>query len=344
MLRRVPFRLVLSIATILVVLALTGCASAEDNPQTTIDPGGAAADIVQDIYALIWWLAVAVFVLVQGALLYVLWRYRAKKDRDPSDRPTPVHGNTRLEIIWTVIPAVILVVIAVPTIRGIVDLAERQEDPADAMQVNVIANQFFWEFEYPDILNDEGEPVTSTGMLNIPVGERVELTLHSNDVIHSFWAPRLGGKTDTIPGHENHMWIEANEADTYAGQCAEFCGTAHALMSFDVVAMEEAEFADWRDQQVAPPEDPEELALELIESTCASCHLVEGTSAQGTVGPALDGFANQDMIADEVENNEENLRDWLADPPAVKPGTEMPNLGLSEQEIDALVEYLYTLE
>lgn len=342
MLRRVPSWGILGAIAVLLPLLFAGCAAADDNPMTTIDPGGAAANEIQGIYSLIWWLAVVVFVLVQGALIYVIWRYRGR-GRSNHERPAPVHGNTRLEIIWTVIPAVILVIIAVPTLRGIINLAEREEGP-EVFNVRVIGQQFFWQFEYLDILDENGEPVVTSGTLNVPVDRRVELTLVSNDVIHSFWVPRLAGKTDAIPGRENHMWFIAEEADTYRGQCAEFCGTAHALMAFEVVAMEEGEFAAWADEVAQPEQDLATVGLQIVESTCAACHTVEGTSAQGNVGPALDGFANQDMIAGVLENNEENLREWLADPQAVKPGTAMPNLGLDEQQINALVEYLYTLE
>lgn len=342
MLRRVPSWAIIGAIAVLVPLLLTACADAQDNPMTTIDSAGAANDEILSIYSLIWWLAVVVFVLVQGALLYVIFRYRGRS-RPNGERPAPVHGNTRLEIIWTIIPAVILVIIAVPTLRGIVTLSEREEGP-DVFEVRVIAQQFFWQFEYLDVLDEEGNPVVTSGTLNVPVGQRVELILVSNDVIHSFWVPRLAGKTDNIPGRENHMWFVADEADTYRGQCAEFCGAAHALMSFEVEAMEDGDFSAWADSVTQPEEDLAEQGLNIIETACASCHMVEGTSAQGTVGPALDGFANQDMIAGVLENNEENLREWLADPPAVKPGTAMPDLGLSEQQIDALVEYLYTLE
>ena len=345
MLRRIPLRGAASLLAVgvFILLVLAGCASADDNPQTTIDPGGAAGEVIQEIYALVWWLAAAVFILVEGALVYVLWKYR-RGGRKIHGRPVPVHGNTRLEIIWTVIPAIILVIIAVPTLQGIATLAEKQED---ALEVRVIANQFFWQFEYPEILDANGEPIMVSGDMHIPVDQRVNLTLVSNDVIHSFWVPRLGGKLDTIPGRENHMWIEADAVDTYEGQCAEFCGLAHALMRFTVVAQEQEDFDAWVSERTAGGGGGDDLAaqgLEIMESTCAACHLVEGTAAQGAVGPELTHFASESQIADVAENTPENLRDWLADPPAMKPGTAMPNLGLTDQQLDALVEYLYTLE
>lgn len=347
MLRRIPLRGAASLAAVavLLLLVLTGCASAEDNPQTTIDPAGAAGEVIQEIYALIWWLAVVVFILVEGALLYVIFKFRGGA-RKINGRPVPVHGNTRLEIIWTVIPAIILVIIAVPTLQGIATLNEDQED---ALQVTVIANQFFWQFEYPEILDANGEPLLVSGEMHIPIDQRVELTITSNDVIHSFWVPRLHGKLDAIPGNENHMWLEADMVDTFEGQCAEFCGLAHALMRFTVVSHEQADFDAWTQERTASGggEGGDDLAAqgqEIVESTCAACHTVAGTSAAGTVGPELTGFASHPQIAGVLENTPENLHEWLEDPPAVKPGTGMPNLGLTEQQIEALTAYLYTLE
>lgn len=339
--RRVPVKLVLfALVSLIIPAILTACGGADDNPQSTIDPAGPAADDINNIYNLLWVLGAIVFVLVEGALIYAIFRFRGNK-KLINGRPAPVHGNTRLEIIWTVIPAVILAVIAIPTIQGIATLAETDDE---AFQINVIGNQFFWEFEYPDIVGPEGTPLTTTNEMHVPVNTRIELTLLSNDVIHSFWVPRLAGKTDAIPGRENTMWLEADEVGTYVGQCAEFCGTEHAQMRFTVVADTEEDFNTWVENSRSLPSDPVEAGLAIMESTCAGCHLVEGTAAQGNVGPELTNFANNDQIAGVVPNTEENLRAWLANPQDVKPGTAMPNLGLSQGEIDALVAYLNTLD
>jgi cytochrome c oxidase subunit 2 len=337
-LRLIPFAL--AILIIPAILAACG-ASADDNPMTTIDPAGSAGDEIQGIYSLIWWLAAAVFILVEGALVFAIFKYRRNKNL-VNGRPAPVHGNTRLEIIWTLVPAIILVVIAVPTIQGIATLSEKRDD---TFHVRVIGNQFFWEFEYPDIVGPDGQPLRVVDEMHIPVDTRIDLTIVSNDVIHSFWVPRLNGKMDAIPGRENHLWLEADEAGTFEGQCAEFCGEAHALMRMTVVADTPEDFQNWIATATAPPPtDPVEAGKQIVETLCAACHLVEGTAAQGAVGPELTNFANNDQIAGVVENNEENLRAWLADPPGVKPGTAMPNLGLSPQQIDALVAYLATLD
>lgn len=341
--RRVTFRLILfALAALTIPALLAACgAAADDNPQTTFDPAGPAAREIDSIYRLIWWLAVAVFVLVEAALIFAIFRFRKNKNLI-NGRPAPVHGNTRLEIIWTIIPAIILVIIAVPTVQGIATLAERDDD---AFQVTVYGNQFYFEFEYPDIIGADGQPLRVVDEMHIPADTRIQLKLISNDVIHSFWVPRLAGKMDLIPGRENHMWFQADEPGTYLGQCAEFCGEAHALMRLTVVADTQEDFDDWVAQQrQPPPDDPVVAGQQIMETICATCHLVEGTAAQGTIGPELTTFATQPDIAGVVENNEENLHAWLADPPAVKPGTAMPNLGLSEQQIEALIAYLYTLD
>jgi cytochrome c oxidase subunit 2 len=325
-----------ALVALIIPAILTACGGADEYPQTTVDPAGPAANDINSIYNLLWVLALIVFVLVEGALIYAIFRFRGNKQLI-NGRPVPVHGNTRLEVIWTIIPAVILAVIAIPTIQGIATLAETDDD---AFHVNVIGNQFFWEFEYPDIVGPDGVPLKVSNEMHIPVDTRIEITLRTNDVIHSFWVPRLAGKTDAIPGRENTMWLESEEIGTFEGQCAEFCGTEHARMRFTVVTDSEEDFNDW----VTTPSDPVDAGMQIVESVCAGCHLVEGTAAQGNVGPELTNFANVDEIAGVVPNTEENLRAWLANPQDVKPGTAMPNLGLTADQIDALVAYLNTLD
>jgi cytochrome c oxidase subunit 2 len=345
MFRNVSPKLAVSVLLVVAAIALTAYliyyspgASVSESPMTTIDPRGPAADLIQDIYALVWWLALAVFIIVEGLLVFAIVKYRGRstKGHGSLDRPKPVHGNTRLEIVWTIIPALILVVIAIPTLAGIAELAEEPGD--DALVVNVIGKQFFWEFEYPEY------GFTVANEMHIPVGREIDIRLHSGDVIHSFWVPQLNGKMDAIPAKENRLWLEANEAGTYMGQCAEFCGLSHALMLFTVVAEPDADFAAWVDSIQNPPDvDPIAAGQLILEQKCAACHKVEGTTAQGVVGPELTGFGDQPMIAGILENTPENLAAWLADPQAIKPGTAMPNLGLTEQEITNLVAYLESL-
>lgn len=337
MLRYVPRRVVAIALLILTSGLLTSCYGAEDYPQTTLESAGAHTARINDVYSLVWWCSVVVFVLVQGLLIFSIIKFRGAP-KTAHGRPVPVHGNNRLEIIWTVIPAVILAIIAVPTLQVISDLAE--EPGEEALVINVIGHQFFWEYEYPDL------GVRTTNEMHIPVGQRVALRLSSADVIHSFWVPQLAGKLDAIPNMDNRMWIEADEPGTYLGQCAEFCGLAHYNMLLSVVAESQEDFDAWVAEQLAPPpaEGDPDAGLAILEQQCAACHTVEGTSATGVVGPDLTHFASQDMIADVIENTPENLAAWLDDPPAIKPGTLMPALPLSEADIANLVAYLETLE
>lgn len=334
MLRHVPTRVVAVVLLILMSGLLTSCYGAEDYAQTTLESAGPNTARINDVYALIWWGAVAVFILVQGLLVFSIFKFRGEP-KTAHGRPVPVHGNNRLEIIWTVIPAIILAIIAVPTLQIIAELAERPEGD-DVLVVEVIGNQFFWEYQYPDL------GVTATNELHIPVDTRIDIRLRSNDVIHSFWVPQLAGKMDAIPGNVNTMWLEADEPGVYLGQCAEFCGLAHYNMLLSVVAEPQEDFDSWVAEQLAPPPaegDPEQGA-EIFVQQCAACHTYEGTTAVGVIGPNLTDFEQQDQIAGAIENTPENLASWLDDPQAIKPGTAMPTLPLSEADIQHLVAFL----
>lgn len=337
MLRRVPRWIVAVLLIIVIGGLLTACGSAEEYPQSTLDAAGAHTDRINDVYAFVWYGSIIVFFLVEGLLIFSLFKFRGEP-KTAHGRPVPMHGNNRLEIIWTVIPAIILAIIAVPTMQVIADLAEEPKE--GEMVVNVIGHQFFWEFQYPEL------GITTTNEMHIPAGQRVNLTLDSADVIHSFWVPQLAGKMDAIPGDDNAMWLEADAPGTYLGQCAEFCGLSHYQMLLTVVADSQQDFDAWVAEELAPPpaEGDPAAGQAIVEQVCAACHTVAGTSAQGQVGPELTGIASREQIAGAIENTPENLAAWLADPPAIKPGTAMPNLPLSEADIANLVAYLYTLE
>lgn len=334
MLRHVPGRVVAIVLVTLMGVLLTSCYGADDYAQTTLESAGPNTARINDVYALIWWGAVIVFILVQGALVYAIFKFRGEP-KTAHGRPVPVHGNNKLEIIWTVVPAVVLAIIAVPTLQIISELAEIPEGE-NVLRVDVTGHQFFWEYNYPDL------GVSTTNALHIPVNTRVDIRLHSGDVIHSFWVPQLAGKVDAVPGQENHMWIEADEPGTYLGQCAEFCGLAHYNMLLSVVAETQQEFDDWVATQLAPPEEGGDPAAgeQLIVTMCAACHTVEGTTAQGVVGPELTNYWEHDTIAGVLENTPENLAAWLENPPAIKPGTGMPNMNLNETQILNLVAFL----
>jgi cytochrome c oxidase subunit II len=321
----------------LLALSLTGCL--DESPMSTAVIEGEANSRIWSVYNILWIGAAFVFVLVEGLLVFAIIRGR-KATRLVHGRPVPVHGNTRLEVLWTVIPAIVIVAIGIPTLTVLRDLSTTPERE-DVLRVDVIGHQFFFEFRYPDL------ELNTSNTLHIPAGTVVDINLQSADVIHSFWVPRLAGKTDNVPGRTNHMWLTADNPGTYDGQCAEFCGLGHALMKFQVVAHTPEEFDAWVEEQRAPASGAGDPAVgEQIVTTgpCAACHTVEGTAARGTVGPPLDGFASRPQIAGVVENTPENLTAWLEDPQAVKPGTLMPDTGLSATDIAHVVAYLETLE
>lgn len=323
------------------LLAMAGLLSAcgvTDDPQSTIRQAGEHNARIWSVYNWLWIGAAIVFVLVEALLVYTLIRYR-RAPKTAHGRPVPVHGNTTLEVMWTIIPALVLVLISVPTLQVIADLSSTPENMGEPLRVDVIGHQFFFEFRYPEL------GVRSTNTMYIPEDRPIDINLQSADVIHSFWVPVLAGKTDNIPGRTNHMWLSADEPGEYSGQCAEFCGTGHALMRFKVVAQTEADFNDWVQNQLNPSAtgDPAVGEQLVTAGACAGCHAIDGTSAGGAVGPNLTKFGAQEQIAGVVENTPENLSAWLHDPAAVKPGTAMPKLPLSDADIMHIVAYLETL-
>ncbi|HXG36814.1 MAG TPA: cytochrome c oxidase subunit II [Dehalococcoidia bacterium] len=242
--RKLLFRLALP-ALLLGILLIAGCGT--DSPQNTFASEGDVAEKQRDLFYLVMWPAVGVLVIVEGALIIALLRFRRKKD---SPVPKQLHGNTRLEIAWTLAPALLLASLAVPTMATIFDLAESPS--ADALSVKVIARQWSWQFDYPGFVNRQGQPVSEINELRIPVGRDIRAEVVSDDIIHSFWVPRLAGKIDAIPGKSNDITFNAAAPGEYAGQCAEFCGLGHALMRLKIIAMPQAEFDNWiKEQQSA---------------------------------------------------------------------------------------------
>jgi cytochrome c oxidase subunit 2 len=253
-----------------------------------------------------------------------------------------VHGNTPLEIAWTIAPAVILAVIAVPTVAAI--FRTYSTAPANALQVQVIGHQWWWEIQYP---NDR---VVTANEIHLPVNRPANFQLSSADVIHSFWVPRLAGKRDAVPGRVNQLWFTPNQADTYIGQCAEFCGTQHANMGFRVVVDPPETYQAWVQSQLAPPAQPAagSLAAQGLDvyraSACVGCHTIQGVS-EGKVGPNLTHFGSRTTIgAGIMENNTNNLRRWLRNPGEHKPGVLMPANLVPEQGLEPMIAYLMSLK
>lgn len=336
--RRLNLSRLLTVAVLLLplVLLLSGCES--DDAATTFSDDGAVSEKLFDLIRPIFYIAAVVFVLVEGAILFIIFRYRRKPDQDPRDLPPQIHGNNRLELTWTILPALVLAGISIPTVQTIVDLSER---PENSLEVIATAHQWWWEFEYPEL------GVTTAGEMHIPVDRPIYVTVRSEDVIHNFWVPRLAGKIYAIPNHDNHMWLDAKDPGVYFAQCAEFCGTSHARMKFAARAVSQAEFDEFVafNKRTPAPTGAALVGQQTYQGlACIGCHAITGIS-EGQTGPNLTNFATREKFAGWYEdNNTENLRDWLRNPSGVKPGALMPNLNLTDQQIEELIAYMQSLK
>lgn len=328
------------------MLLLSGCSAALK--QTPFDPAGDVIRMQLDLLKLSLWFSLGIGTVVTVALLYVVFRYRMKPG-DKAGVPKQIHGNTVLEITWTLIPILILAIVGVPTVRASFATAATK-DP-NALQVKVIGHQWWFEFQYPEY------GIVTANELYIPVGKDVSLTLESADVIHSFWIPKLAGKMDVIPGRTNHMWFNAEREELFYGQCVEFCGTSHANMRLRVNAVSQAEFDQWiaTHKQGAPtPTDPDAQAgmalfmgtTDKKKANCITCHTIDGTKAQAKVGPNLTNIGARHSIgAGVLDNTDAYLKQWIRNPQSVKPGVTMPaHPNMTEPELDQLVKYLRSLK
>ena len=321
---------------------LAACGSDEELPQNTFDPQGPVARQLDDLIKPVGIIAGFVLVLVLALVTYAALKFRRRSE---DEAPVQVHGNAKLELAWTIAPAAVLAVVGVFTVGTLFDINEIPVGE-DVLEVTVTGHQWWWEYEYP------ATGVTTANEMHIPVGRKVAVTLLSDDVIHSFWPPKLAGKVDVISNRVNNMVIEAEEPGIYFGQCAEFCGLSHANMKLRVVAQPQAEFDAWlasNSRPAALPDsetDPDAAAgANLFRARgCASCHAVKGFAA-GELGPDLTHLQQRETFAGSMfDLNERNLRRWLRNPPAEKPGSLMPDLELSEDDITKLIAYLDTLE
>lgn len=262
------------------VMAFAAGCSNDGHPQTTLDPQGPKADSIQTLVTPVFAIAGVVFVLVMAGSLYVVWRFRSRGDEDYAEFPEQLHGNFKLEIGWTILPAVLLLVVAIFTVSTIFDLAKKPKP--DALRVEVIGQQWWWEYRYSFDVDGDGTPekIITANDLVIPAGREIALRIKSNDVIHSWWAPALNGKKDAVPGRSHPLTIEADEPGEYIGQCTEFCGLSHAEMRIKVIALDAEDFQAWATKQTQPFEGSAESAANAgwtaFASQCTSCHRITG--------------------------------------------------------------------
>jgi cytochrome c oxidase subunit 2 len=341
--------------------------------QSTLDPQGPIAQNQLDVFYVTLWVTLFLFITVGGALAFATWKFRVRKGDDPDYIPPQSHGHPLVELGLVIGSAALLVVIAIPTFSGIL-LKEQIPVPEDGevIEINVTGYQWWWGFEYPE------HGIHTANEIVFPAGKVIKLNLKANDVIHSFWLPKLAGKTDLIPGRDNKMWIQADEPGYFWGQCAEYCGDSHAYMLFRAVALSEEDYAAWvleqqtqtvvggADYSPANPGDADkDLILkgtDLFVQNCVRCHSVDPKVQ--TMGPNLAHFGSRTSIAAGwLENEPENLEHWILHPDKVKPGNFMWNgfpdpfdptgppqmeglkdVNLTREDAQALAAYLYSLK
>lgn len=330
------------------IVFLCNRAAAAQSPTSIFAPAATPAHSIFDLSMLVLAVTLAIFLVVAGLLLYALIRFRHRPE-DSDREPAQIYGSNQIELSWTVIPILIVVMLFLTTTRVILG-TQAIPKPGDAMDVTVIGHQFWWEYRYPHL------GIVTANELHIPVSDATHpeptyLTMTSADVDHSFWVPRLAGKMDLIPNRVNTMWLDPQQAGVYLGQCAQYCGTQHAKMLIRVYAQTPAEFAAWAAEQKKPAQqnfstDPEAAKGEAVfmHSACINCHTVAGTAATGRFGPDLTHMASRDTLASgAVENTPRNLRKWIDDPNSMKPGCLMPAMHLNDRDLDAITAYLTQL-
>lgn len=324
--------------TLAALVLLVAACSPDQYPQTTLLPRADTAREEDHIFRLTLELATVVFILVEGALLLAIWKFR---ERPGASAPVQTHGNTTLEIVWTIIPAFILAMIAVPTVRTILKTATKPGP--EALQVEVIGHQWWWEFRYPQL------GITTAGELKVPVGRTVNLEMTTADVLHSFWLPAFAGKRDVFPNRYNNLWFKAEVAGNFPAQCVEFCGIQHGRMAYRIVSLEGTEFDAWAAGFNNPPKDfsADSAAGPLVRQGqalftakgCVGCHSMY--PALPLIGPNLHHIGSRSYVAaGTLKNTDENLAKWIKNPQAWKQGVLMPNLGLTDDEVQAVVAYL----
>jgi cytochrome c oxidase subunit 2 len=326
------------------VAALAAPADRSLSPTNIFAPVSTPAHSILGLSLFVLAVTAGIFAIVFSLLMYCIVRF-AKRADDDGREPPQVYGSNQVELAWTVIPVLITVVLFMATARVIASI-QRAAQPANAIQVIAIGHQFWWEYRYP------GLKVVTANELHVPVSDPAHptptfITLLSADTDHSFWVPRLAGKTDLIPNHPNTTWFDPQQTGLYLGQCAQYCGTQHAKMLLRVYVQSGEEFNRWIEEQSQPAQASSAVSegRRIFETTaCINCHAVAGTAADGRFGPDLTHLMSRDTIASGIApNTPENLRLWIQNPDAIKPGSKMPAMGLSDHELDAVTAYLATL-
>lgn len=359
--------------------AVAACSGS--GPQSALEPGGPIARDIDNLWDLVFWMATGVAIFVSALLVWVIWRYRARPGDDRE--PRQVHGSSFIEVGGVVFSVVLLAIISVPTVRGLLDVRQIPTGP-DVIQIQVTGHQWWWEFEYVDEVAGDGRTLITANELHIPEDRTVNLTMTSADVIHSFWVPTVNGKRDVVPGRTTNLTLIADDptppGQPIPGQCAEFCGLAHADMRIKLHVHTAADYETWVDSQLAPSPTPvedtvEAAGWETFNAVCTTCHQVTLEDAEGeivTYGPerhiAADGFEFRSSFGPNLTHlysrgtfgsgtftlDRDHLSQWIDNPQALKPMNPdandlatgrvlgMPDLGLTVDEIAEVVSLLET--
>ena len=318
------------------------------SPGNIFAPASTPAKSIYDLALLILVITGVIFVVVAGMLVYASVKFRLKPG-DDSKEPLQIYGSDQLELAWTVIPVLIVIVMFMTSAR-IIHAVQDAGQPPGTIQVTVVGHQFWWEYRYPEY------GFVTANELHVPVSDPKHptptfLQLLSADTDHSFWVPRLAGKTDLIPNHPNNTWIDPHETGIFLGQCAQYCGTQHAKMLLKVVVESRADFDNWvRGQQQKVNQDSslsadaEEGRRVFNRTACINCHTISGTVANGRYGPDLTHLMTRQTIGSGAAKlSAVSLRDWIQNPADFKPGVLMPAMNLNDKELDAVTAYMQTL-
>jgi len=304
-----------------------------------LHPQGHYARSIFELSSAVLWVCLAIFLLVTGLVTYAGWKFRARPDEAD---PKQIFGSTKWEMVYLIPPTLLLAVIFAFTLH----VMHTSDPPAQAGgdDIVVVGHQWWWEVRYPKL------GFRTANEIHIPAGTNVQFGFESADVIHDFWVPELGRKIDMIPGRHAKIWLAADHPGTYLGACAEFCGKEHAWMRIRVIADDPSAFAAWAAQEHAAGISSQAAAAQrgheyVMNMPCANCHTITGTSARGVVGPDLTHLASRvTLAAGRLQNTPEQLSAWLHDPDEFKPGSHMPNLGLTNDQRNDIVCYLETLK
>jgi cytochrome c oxidase subunit II len=334
-------------AGLLALMTLAGCS--RSYPMDTLSNGSKYAREIHWLYVYVNWITAAIMLVVLIVAFLAIFVF-STREGEPGE-PSSVSSDVRLEVAWTIIPALILVCIAVPTIR-VVWSSQPAKWPKNALTVDVIAHQWWWEFRYPQY------NIETADEAHFPVGREVHFELRSADVIHSFWIPAMGGKRDVIPGQVNELTFTPNQIGEFDGQCVEYCGAGHANMRFRAFAETKANFAKWVKEQQGPPATPAAGSAAAAgakifdDAPCAICHTIKGQSgfsnkypAGAYSGPDLTHFDSRSTFAGSTfKNTPENVAMFIRNPDAMKPGAKMPALGIKGKDLKDLAAYLESLK